>query len=131
MKFLTWLFVALPVVLAAPALEEQTIFGDVLGYSNLAGSVFGQIAKGVEHIIHGVEEKVEQEVKQWFNEGKEFVKQDGLVCKLKAQRHWHVMLIGSRRACLPSRLRRLQVEGHGAQALRFIREAILGLSRYC
>ncbi|KZP29266.1 serine carboxypeptidase [Athelia psychrophila] len=82
MKFLQILLVALPAVLAAPALEEQTPFGAALGYSNLAGNVFGEIAKGVQHIIHGVEEKVEHEVNQWFSEGKEFVKQDGLVYEL-------------------------------------------------
>lgn len=83
MKFLQLLLVALPAVLAAPALDEQTPFGQALGFSNLAGNVFGEIAKGVQHIIHGVEDKVEQEVKQWFSEGREFVKENGLVCKLR------------------------------------------------
>ncbi|KAF7976195.1 hypothetical protein HWV62_7370 [Athelia sp. TMB] len=79
--FLSLLLVALPAVLAAPP-QGQTPLGDALGFPSLAGSVFGQIAKGVNHIIHGVEEKLEQEVKQWFSEGREFVEQDGVVYEL-------------------------------------------------
>ena len=71
----------LPAVLAAPAGEGQTLFSDLLGYSDLAGSLFSEIANGVKHLIHGAEQAVEKKVEQWFEDGREFVKQNGIVCE--------------------------------------------------
>jgi hypothetical protein len=71
----------LPAVLAVPAGEGQTLLGDLVGYSDVANSLFGEIAKGVKHFIHGAEQVVEKKIEQWFDDGKEFVKQNGIVCE--------------------------------------------------
>jgi hypothetical protein len=81
MKVLTLLPFILPGILAAPTAEEQTLLSDVIGYSDLTGGIFGEFVKAVEHIIHSGEEVVEKNVEQWFEDGKEFVKQNGLVCE--------------------------------------------------
>jgi hypothetical protein len=80
MKVLTLLPFVLPAVFAAPAGEGQTLLGDIVGYSDLAGGIFGELVKGVEHLVYGAEEVVEK-VDQWFEGGKEFIKQNGLVCE--------------------------------------------------
>jgi hypothetical protein len=81
MKVLTLLPFVLPAVLAAPAVEEQTLLSDIIGYSDLTGGIFGEIVRGVEHIVQGAEKVAEKEVEQWAEGGREFVKQNGLVCK--------------------------------------------------
>ena len=81
MKVLPILPFVLCGVLAAPASEEQTLLGAAIGYSDLQGGVLSEIAKGVGHIVHDTEIVVEKKVKQWFEGGKEFVKQNGLVCE--------------------------------------------------
>ncbi|KIM82260.1 hypothetical protein PILCRDRAFT_820643 [Piloderma croceum F 1598] len=81
MKVLTLLPFVLPAVFAAPAGEGQTLLGDIVGYSDLAGGIFGELVKSVEHLVYGAEEAVEK-VEQWFEGGKEFIKQNGLVYEL-------------------------------------------------
>jgi len=82
MKVLTLLPFILPGMLAAPAGEEQTSLSDIIGYSDLTGGIFGKFVKAVEHIVHSGEKVVEEKVEQWFEDGKEFIKQDGLVYEL-------------------------------------------------
>jgi len=81
MKVLTLLPFFLPAVFAAPAGEEQTILSNIVGYSDLTGGIFSEFVKGVEYIIHGAEKVVEKKVEKWVESGKEFVKQNGLVCE--------------------------------------------------
>lgn len=88
MKVLTLLPFVLPVILAAPTGEEQAFLSDITAYSDLTGSIqlggiSGEIIQGVQHIVHGADgaEKVTEKVEQWFEDDKEFVKQNGLVCK--------------------------------------------------
>ena len=68
----------IPAALAVPASELQTVLGEV---DALSGGVFGGIAKGVEHLAEGIFHDGKQKVEQWTEEGKDFVKQNGLVCE--------------------------------------------------
>jgi hypothetical protein len=81
MKVLALLPFVLSVALAAPAGEGQIVVSDILEYSDLTGGLFGQIVKGVEDIVHAAGEVEEKMVEQWFEDGKEFVKENGLVCE--------------------------------------------------
>ena len=78
MQFLAALFLLLPAVLAAPTGEEQVFLGGHTGYSNLLGTPFGGVAKGVEHVVQDAKEKFTE---HWFDKGKNFVKQNGLTCE--------------------------------------------------
>jgi len=95
MKVLTLLPLLLPAVLAAPAGDEQSLFNIVMDNSDLTG-VFGGIVKSVEHLVLGAEKEVEKQVEQWMEGGKEFVKQNGLICKPVARIFAGVRLISSR-----------------------------------
>jgi len=88
MKVLTLLPFLLPAVFAAPASEGQILLGDIVEYSDLTGGIFGELVKGVEHLVYGAEEVVEKE--QWFDGGKEFIRQNGLVCE--SAHHLHMDL---------------------------------------
>jgi cathepsin A (carboxypeptidase C) len=67
-----------PAALAVPALELQSVLGEV---DALSSGVFGGIAKGIERVAEGIFHDGKEKVEQWVEEGKEFVKQNGLVCE--------------------------------------------------
>ena len=78
MKFLATLFLLLPAVLAVPAGEDQAFLGGYTGYSDLLGTPFGDIAKGVKHTAEDAKEIFTE---HWFDKGKNFVKQNGITCE--------------------------------------------------
>ena len=67
---------------AVPTSDLQAVLAEV---GDLSGGVFGGIAKGIEHVAEGVFNKASERVEQWVYDGREFVKQDGLVCECLAQ----------------------------------------------
>ncbi|KAI0066410.1 serine carboxypeptidase [Artomyces pyxidatus] len=71
---------SLPAALAAPADELQVVLGDLTSYSDaLNGGLFGSIAKGIDTVVHTVEDVFSSEnVDKWMDKGREFVKQNGL-----------------------------------------------------
>lgn len=78
---------SLPTTWAVPASELQTILNEIgdlaefSGVNDLFGDItkgVGQVAKQADKLFHDGQEKVEK----WAEEGKEFVKQNGLTCVL-------------------------------------------------
>ena len=63
--------------LAVPAADLQTVLGEL----DLSGGVFGGIAKGIEHAVEGILHDGKDRIEKWAEDGKEFVKQNGLVCE--------------------------------------------------
>ncbi|EKM61756.1 uncharacterized protein PHACADRAFT_248586 [Phanerochaete carnosa HHB-10118-sp] len=74
--FVSLLFVR--AVLAVPATDLQTALGEF----DLSDGVFGGIAKGIEHTAENIFNKGKTRVEKWVEDGKEFVKQNGLVYEL-------------------------------------------------
>ena len=71
----------IPATWAVPASDLQAVLAEV---GDLSGGVFGGIAKGIEQVAGGVFNKATEKVEQWVHDGKEFIKQDGLVCECSA-----------------------------------------------
>ena len=72
-----------PASWAVPASDLQAVLAEV---GDLSGGIFGGIAKGIEHVAEGVFTKGKERVEQWVHDGREFVKQDGLVCEYASRR---------------------------------------------
>ena len=76
----------LPVAWSIPAGEFQEVLGELADLPELE-SIWADISTEAAHVAHawtGVEktiQKGEEKVEQWIEEGKEFVKQNGLVCE--------------------------------------------------
>lgn len=70
----------LPAALAipAPASQAQTLLSV---YSDLAAFLLGNIAEGVRHFVHGPEQEVEKKVEHWVEDGRQFVRQNEIICK--------------------------------------------------
>lgn len=67
-----------PAALAVPAGELQVALGE---FGDLTGGALSGIAKGIEHVAEGVLHNGKERIHQWVEDGKEFVKQNGLVCE--------------------------------------------------
>lgn len=63
---------------ATPAPQLQTVFGDVL---DMSSGVLSGISHGIEHVAGDVFSRSKEMVEQWVDNGKEFIKQNGLVCE--------------------------------------------------
>ena len=76
----------LPVAWSIPAGEFQEVLGELADLPELE-SIWADISTEAAHAAHAwtsVEktiQKGEEKIEQWVEEGKEFVKQDGLVCE--------------------------------------------------
>lgn len=68
----------LPASWAIPTSDFQTVLGEV---GDLSGGVLSGIAKGIEHVVEDALRSGQETVEQWMQEGKDFVKQNGIVCK--------------------------------------------------
>ncbi|EIN14318.1 serine carboxypeptidase [Punctularia strigosozonata HHB-11173 SS5] len=72
--------------------EVQTVLSDLAAYSNLAASVFGSVADGIEHLVHdaldGAKDFLGKEkvgIYEWaYGAGGQFVHQDGMTYELVA-----------------------------------------------
>jgi hypothetical protein len=64
---------AIPAILAAPAEDAQVVLG---GAGHAQSSLF-PLPDAVEGIIN----KGEERVHQWYEDGKQFIKQHGITCK--------------------------------------------------
>jgi hypothetical protein len=74
--------------LATPTGKQQTPLGNfnlgLGGYTDLAGNVLSQITTAVQHLVHGAETiifKGKKDIGKWLDDGREFILQNGLVCK--------------------------------------------------
>ena len=74
----------IPASWAVPTSNLQTILSEV---GDLSGGVFGGIAKGIEHVAEDVFNRGKEKVEQWVQDGREFVKQNGLVCEFSGGVH--------------------------------------------
>ena len=73
----------LPVAWSIPAGEFQEVLGELADLPELE-SIWADISTEAAHAWTSVEktiQKGEEKVEQWAEEGKEFVKQNGLVCE--------------------------------------------------
>lgn len=76
-------------ILASPV-SDQTVLNSIHsnGYSDLTGNLFGGIAKEVSQLVHDAaqhmfEGSMKEKAEKFVHEGKQLVKQNGLVCKCK------------------------------------------------
>ncbi|GJE97833.1 serine carboxypeptidase [Phanerochaete sordida] len=67
-----------PAALAVPAADLQTALGEF----DLSGGILSGIAKGVEHAAEGLFSHGKAQVEKFVENGKQFVKQNGLVYEL-------------------------------------------------
>ncbi|KZT27650.1 serine carboxypeptidase [Neolentinus lepideus HHB14362 ss-1] len=74
-----------PFVAAVPASETQLILEDITGYADLASSVFGGIAKGIDYAVEEVEKAIfkgDERVEKWIHNGREYIKQHDFTYEL-------------------------------------------------
>ena len=94
--------------LAVPAADLQTALGEF----DLSGGVFGGIAQGIEHAAESIFHKGKQSIEKWVDDGKEFIKQNGLVCEYTAAEHLSNTEQAGRRARHEPRFCRLPASSH-------------------
>ena len=92
---------SLPSVLAVPT-SEQVILGDVRPFS---GNAFDDVTQDFLNDTKKVILKGKTNMQKWFHDGKEFIKQNGLMCECGINEIWelterNVLLI--RRICVTS-----------------------------
>jgi cathepsin A (carboxypeptidase C) len=74
--------------LAIPLGDQQIPLGNfyqgLSGHEDLTGNVLDQITNAAQHLLHDAETIVingKNNVKKWFDDGREFILQNGLVCE--------------------------------------------------
>ncbi len=78
---------SIPAALAVPSPEFQTVlnsFQDIDQLSTLTGGIFGNVRHGLEAAMDRVEKVIldgQGVVENWFEDGREFIKQYDIECR--------------------------------------------------
>lgn len=90
------LALAIPAILAAPAEDAQVVLG---GTDHIQGGVFH-----MPNTVEGIIDKGEERAHQWFEDGKQFIKQHGLTYELVQHPHFgdYKLRVTEPKLCDPS-----------------------------